>query len=137
MRATLSPAFTASKMRQMFELIAERAGEMAQYFQKQTQTDGFFDCNIKDAFGWKMNTLEDRDNEYYLASIELGLNSGWKVFKYIIISALPTLTKLLGIELFDRKICKYFETVVLDKYRCKRTRRHPSARYDKSFDTGA
>lgn len=49
MRATLSPAFTGSKMRQMFELVSESAENMATYLLKE--------ANAKRKIEWVMKEL--------------------------------------------------------------------------------
>lgn len=52
MRSTLSPAFTGSKMRQMFELVVESAESLASELMKQAQsmTGNPFVVEVKDIF---------------------------------------------------------------------------------------
>lgn len=80
MRSTLSPVFTGSKMRQMFQLMNEVAQETLEYVKKQpgVRTDAGIDMNVKDfitrftndiiastAFGLKVNSYTDENNEFY------------------------------------------------------------------------
>ncbi|KAJ6634903.1 putative cytochrome P450 9f2 [Pseudolycoriella hygida] len=75
MRATLSPAFTGSKMRQMFELVSECADDIVQYFSKKSKNNEDINVEMKDlftrytndviatcAFGLKINSFEDPEN---------------------------------------------------------------------------
>lgn len=48
MRATLSPAFTGNKMRQMFELIVEIADEMTKCMTKEIKKGGNVEWEVKD-----------------------------------------------------------------------------------------
>lgn len=49
MRSTLSPAFTGSKMRQMFELVVESAENLVTELMKQATADPFV-VEVKDIF---------------------------------------------------------------------------------------
>ena len=75
MRSTLSPVFTGSKMRQMFQLMNEVAQETLVHMKKK---DGL-DVDVKDfvtrftndiiastAFGLKVNSYQDEKNEFYM-----------------------------------------------------------------------
>ena len=50
MRATLSPAFTGSKMRQMFILVRQCASDMSNYFKKQGEAGKPLKYEMKDLF---------------------------------------------------------------------------------------
>ncbi|XP_055314969.1 LOW QUALITY PROTEIN: probable cytochrome P450 9f2 [Sitodiplosis mosellana] len=78
MRATLSPAFTGSKMRQMFELVTECTDEVVKHFLNKVQKGEKVNIEMKDfftrytndviatcAFGLKINSFEDPTNEFY------------------------------------------------------------------------
>lgn len=125
MRATLSPAFTGSKMRHMFELVAECAEDIAEYFKKQVKPEAPIDCDVKDAFvrctvniiascafGIRIDCLEDPNNEFYLASQQLGFTSGMSLIKYLFVAALPKFSKWMGIDLFDKRACDFFCSIV-------------------------
>uniref|UniRef100_A0A182US72 Uncharacterized protein n=1 Tax=Anopheles merus TaxID=30066 RepID=A0A182US72_ANOME len=81
MRATLSPAFTGSKMRQMFELIVECSSNMAQYYKEQIRSNGAGsrEHEMKDvftryandviatcAFGIKVDSLKNAENDFFV-----------------------------------------------------------------------
>lgn len=72
MRATLSPAFTGSKMRLMFELVADCADDVVKHFLKKIENGEKIEVEMKDfftrytndniascAFGLKINSFAD------------------------------------------------------------------------------
>lgn len=84
MRATLSPAFTGSKMRQMFELITECSEGIVKHFMKRAENGEKIDVEMKDlfsrytndviatcAFGIKINSFDDPKNSFYTNGKEL------------------------------------------------------------------
>lgn len=50
MRATLSPAFTGSKMRQMFELVAECTDDVVKHFLNKVKSGEKINIEMKDFF---------------------------------------------------------------------------------------
>lgn len=124
MRATLSPAFTGSKIRLMFDLVSECAFGMTKYLLKESENSACMKIEMKElfsrcstdviatcAFGLKVNSLENKNNEFLL--------SGKKVFKFsivnfILIRLLPKLMRLLKINFVDSSTSKYFRSLVLD-----------------------
>ena len=96
MRATLSPAFTGSKIRQMFELISDTSKEAIKFLEQQSnsQTDDGIILDIKEffkrytndviascAFGIKINSLAEKNNEFY-KMVKKSLHfTGWTVLK--------------------------------------------------------
>lgn len=57
MRATLSPAFTGSKMRQMFELIRECAVASTEFCIREIQQSGEHDIEIKEYYARYTNDV--------------------------------------------------------------------------------
>lgn len=55
--ATLSPAFTGAKMRQMFDLVAECSEQMAQTLSTMAIASGKVDCEMKDVFSKYTNDV--------------------------------------------------------------------------------
>lgn len=67
MRETLSPAFTGSKMRVMFDLITEYTDRMVQIVRTDLEMKDFFTRIANDtiatcAFGLKVESVQDRDD---------------------------------------------------------------------------
>lgn len=128
MRATLSPAFTGSKMRQMFELVVDCADDMAKYLREEAKQGKLIQWEMKDlfsryasdviascAFGLEVNSLKDPDNEFFVlgkgplrfSSLQFGLRS-------LIVRTLPKLASALNIELFPLYVRQFFNSMVID-----------------------
>lgn len=127
MRATLSPAFTGSKMRQMFDLVSECGAEMAQTFLKRAET-GSVDCEMKDvfskytndvisstAFGYKVNSFENENNEFYQSGKKfLQFGSPKQAFKLVMILLVPKIASFFKMSLVGSKVTTFFRSLVLD-----------------------
>ncbi|XP_019565200.3 cytochrome P450 9e2-like [Aedes albopictus] len=129
MRATLSPAFTGSKMRKMFQLVLECSDSVTQYYVNQSKktlevelTDLFTrfgsDVIATCAFGIKMDSLRDHDNDFY--------DNGKKMMRFERLSVLlrmfafkffPSLMGHLGIDIIDRDQVRYFSALITDAVR--------------------
>lgn len=128
MRATLSPAFTGSKMRRMFELVVECADDMTKYLVEDAkqgksirwEMKGLFSRYTSDiiascAFGLKVDSLKDRTNEFYTigsASTNFGtLKTGLRL---LLIRTVPKLMRAIDFEFFPFRTKQFFKSMVLD-----------------------
>lgn len=128
MRATLSPAFTGAKMRHMFELVVECADDMTKYLNEEAKQGKTIRWEMKElfsrytsdiiascAFGLKVDSLQDRTNEFYtigkssvnFASIKSGL-------RLLLIRAMPKLMRTINFEFFPASTKQFFKSMVLD-----------------------
>lgn len=130
MRATLSPAFTGSKMRLMFELVTETASDMADYFRSQTTAaDGQpIDTEIKElfskyandviastAFGIKVNSFKDKNNEFYTTGKMIqNFTSLKQILKIILLLVWPKVYRFFRLQFIDRKAAAFFKSMILD-----------------------
>lgn len=136
MRATLSPAFTGSKMRQMFELVVENSSDMIDHFkQKAKSTKNGVDVEMKDlfsrytndviasaAFGCKVNSFRDEENEFYLNGKKiLNFNSPKAALKLICLRVLPGLMKMMDINLTDSALTRFFRKMVMNNISTRET----------------
>lgn len=133
MRATLSPAFTGSKMRQMFELVAECVDEVVNHFLKRIENGEKVSVEMKDffsrytndviascAFGLKINSFVDKDNDFFINGKSLMNFTGTKnILKMIFMGRLPAVARALGISLVDKAVGRSFHKTIMDtmKYR--------------------
>lgn len=97
MRATLSPAFTSSKLKTIYPLMIDCAAQFVKYFEKQKEnvtsvepTEVFAkftnDIIATSAFGITINSLEDPTNEFFLMGREAtNFTSTLKNFKMMIL----------------------------------------------------
>lgn len=128
MRATLSPAFTGSKMRQMFDQIVECSAEMVQHFRDgpaeveqggREMKDVFtrYTTNViaSCAFGLKVNSFRDPDNVFYTNGQRMIDFARFKVLvKVLAYRVFPWAMEKLEIDLFDRELNLFFAELVLE-----------------------
>lgn len=129
MRATLSPAFTGSKMRQMFGLMVDGCETMMQYFESQTSAKrSVIEIEVKDvlsrlgidiiatcAFGLKVNSLKDPNNEFYRQGRRIVKFSGFGfILKISAMRFFPKLTTMLGIDVVAKEQADYFTKLIRD-----------------------
>ncbi|XP_017770172.1 PREDICTED: cytochrome P450 9e2-like [Nicrophorus vespilloides] len=125
MRATLSPAFTSSKMRAMFTLIKDCANNFVD-FHLEASKNGEVTVEMKDiftrysndviatcAFGVTCDSLKEPMNEFYLMGREAtdfsSLTMNLKLFLFIL---LPKIAKLLNVALFNEHVSRFFKNLV-------------------------
>lgn len=137
MRAFLSPAFTGSKMRRMFELVRECAIESKEYLLKMhlNQIDSEHTMEMEDlysritcdviascAFGLKINSLIDRNNEFYETGCKLQDLSSFKSFaKLLGFRMFPWFMAKFRIQFVDKAIRDVFSKLVLQNIESRRT----------------
>ncbi|XP_053678216.1 probable cytochrome P450 9f2 [Anopheles nili] len=134
MRATLSPAFTGSKMRQMFELVSESGQGMVKHLLKEALSDGSKqEYEMKDlftrfgndviasiAFGIQVNSFAERENDFYMRGKKLlNFTSFWASIRFMLFITMPKLMLKLNIELMDREMCEHFHAMIIDNMRVR------------------
>uniref|UniRef100_A0A1L8E4C9 Putative cytochrome n=1 Tax=Nyssomyia neivai TaxID=330878 RepID=A0A1L8E4C9_9DIPT len=125
MRSTLSPAFTGSKMRTMFQLVSECCNDTVNYLEKEVKDGKPLLTELKDiftrftndviatsAFGLKVDSLKDKDNEFYNYGKSATDFSGIKGLKFFLIIQAPKLAKLFNITLFTKEFSAFFRNLV-------------------------
>ncbi|XP_037954922.1 cytochrome P450 9b2-like isoform X1 [Teleopsis dalmanni] len=132
MRNTLTPVFTASKMRAMFTLMNDCFAESIKYLHKRLDGGNSVDINMKEcfsrlsndliattAFGLKVNSFIDENNEFYTIGSSITKTKGLQALKFMLYSLSPKLFDLLGLKPFDKKRADYFVNLVSNamKYR--------------------
>lgn len=129
MRSTLSPAFTGSKMRQMFQLVVDCSEQATSILLSEAKASTKpFVPEMKDlftrftndviataAFGIKVNSLEDRKNEFYMMGRATTDFTGFGImFRMVLMSFLPKLSKLLGVRMFEQAQADFYHSLVHD-----------------------
>ncbi|KAJ6647419.1 putative cytochrome P450 9f2, partial [Pseudolycoriella hygida] len=128
MRATLSPAFTGSKMRYMFELVVECANNVSNFFVGESKgiqpirwemndliTRYTSDVIASCAFGLKVNSLKDRTNEFYvMGQSSIDFNSGITGLRVLLIRSFTKLMRVIGFELFPANVRKFFKSITMN-----------------------
>ncbi|CAG9762960.1 unnamed protein product [Ceutorhynchus assimilis] len=126
MRATLSGTFTSSKMKHMFGNINEAAQNFVEHFVKKNQQ--MFEIEMKDtftrytndviattAFGLKVDSLENPENDFYMMGKRVTNFSNFKTqLKFILFFLTPRLFKYLDLSIFPRQVTIFFQTIIHD-----------------------
>ncbi|XP_055696952.1 probable cytochrome P450 9f2 [Phlebotomus papatasi] len=133
MRATLSPAFTGSKMRLMCDLIVEIGVQMAEFLQKEAKEKGPQTYEMKQlfsrvsndviatcAFGINVDSLKHKSNDFYLtAKILSDFDSVGKMLRMTFYRFFPKFSNVIGLKFNPDKESNFFRSLVTDamKYR--------------------
>lgn len=128
MRGYLSPMFTTKKMRLMFELVVDCANTMEAHFNKQVKQNLPVRYEMKDlfarytsdviascAFGLKVDSLQDRTNEFFTAGRTCA-NFESPVFclRMLLVRAFPNLMQRINFEIFPTNVNRFFKSMVLN-----------------------
>ncbi|XP_063703756.1 probable cytochrome P450 9f2 [Culicoides brevitarsis] len=128
MRSTLSPAFTGSKMRMMFDLIRECADDFVTYCKENLDENDLIEINVKDifskvttniisstAFGLKVDSVRDTENPvYYHALRSFDLRSQAAILRTTVIAGFPRIAKWLKMSFVPKDSQEFFKKVVKD-----------------------
>lgn len=128
MRSILSPLFTGSKMRLMLSLLNDTIGTFISGVREEVTAAGpdqgveynlmdVFTCSTNDAiascaFGMKMNSFKDKNNEFYQAgkTISYALQNVVLLFQ----TNFPTICKWLKVKSISDEISQYLRGIVHD-----------------------
>uniref|UniRef100_A0A1Y1KP85 Cytochrome P450 n=1 Tax=Photinus pyralis TaxID=7054 RepID=A0A1Y1KP85_PHOPY len=124
MRATLSPSFTSSKMKAMFNLISNYSKAFVEYCEEHP--DQAHSMEMKDvftrftndiiatcAFGINCDSMRNPQNEFYLMGKDITNFTGfWVNFRMIFTFLFPRLAKRLQITFFSKRATHFFATLI-------------------------
>lgn len=130
----VSPAFTGSKMRQMFDLVADSTDHIVEHLLQRVGKGEKIDLEMKDffsrtlldsiascAFGLKVDSFAQPENEFFLNSkIAVNLSTAKQFFKIVLMSTLPSIASAFGVSLMDKKVEKSFQNTVLDTMKVRK-----------------
>lgn len=122
-RAMLSPSFTASKLKGMFNLINKCALDFKEYLRKENNesvpidTKDLFTRYTNDviataAFGISMNSLRERDNEFYQLARKCTTFDASANLKLFTIQLLPWVARIFRLRVVHKKISDYFINLI-------------------------
>ncbi|XP_053690938.1 probable cytochrome P450 9f2 [Sabethes cyaneus] len=126
MRSALSPAFTGSKMRQMFQLMEESIQTMMRHLEADLKQKGSMEVEVKDvlsrlamdviascAFGLKVNCFEDRENEFLRHAKKMVHFGRPLVFlKIMAFRLFPVLSSRFSLDMIDKEQAVYFSDII-------------------------
>ncbi|XP_058837439.1 cytochrome P450 9e2-like [Topomyia yanbarensis] len=136
MRATLSPAFTGSKLRLMFDLIVECSENAVRYYKDEARTKGPQEYEMKNifsrftndvvatsAFGLQVDSLKNPTNEFYVTGKKMMNFSRFSVLLRILgYRFIPDILGRLGIDIIDAKHNSYFRSLILTAIKERETK---------------
>nr|AAP80766.1 cytochrome P450 [Spodoptera litura] len=129
MRSTLSPAFTSSKMRLMVPFMVEVGDQMMRSLHRtiKESKNGSVDVDCKDltaryandviascAFGLKVDSHNDKNNNFYELGKETSTFNFRQVIKAFLFANLPEVAKLLKLDFLSESSKNAFKRLVLD-----------------------
>ncbi|XP_058837438.1 cytochrome P450 9e2-like [Topomyia yanbarensis] len=135
MRTTLSPAFTGSKMRLMFELVLECCENMTRHYRKQlTDSGGFEVYDMKDifsrfsndvigtcAFGISVDSMKEPNNDFYTNAKKLTQFQRLSVLlRMLFIMLFPKISDALGVEVVDREQLDYVTELIVNAVKSRK-----------------
>ncbi|KAI4464078.1 cytochrome p450 [Holotrichia oblita] len=131
MRSTLSPSFTSSKMKVIFSLMTECADNYVDYFLKQkkpieielkdTTTRYTNDVIATAAFGIKCDSINERDNEFYLMGKKTTTFTFLSNIKFLLYSIAPEFCKAIKLQLFPGDVYHFFNKLIKDTIQARET----------------
>lgn len=123
MRATLSPAFTGSKMRGIYELMSDCAKNVTEYLRakneetlhielKELFTKYANDVIASSSFGIKCDSLQNEDNEFYRMGKKVTTVQVTAVIKLLLYILFPKIMKIFKIPIFSKELSGFFHRIV-------------------------
>ncbi|XP_033323897.2 cytochrome P450 9e2 [Megalopta genalis] len=124
-RGLMSPTFTSSRMKTMFRLMSDCAVNVAHYLTalpdeerlieaKDVFTRFANDVFASCAFGISIDSMVDRDNQFYLLGKEALNLHGGNFIKLFTMFFFPKLAKMLGLKVIRQEVADFFEATVAD-----------------------
>ncbi|KAL5276545.1 hypothetical protein ACFFRR_002018 [Megaselia abdita] len=126
MRSTLSPAYTGSKLRSMFDFIKEVAQGGNDYLHKEIAGKSGMEIEMKDffkrmttdiiastAFGIKTDSLNEKNNQFWEMGKMVTTFDFLASLKIFFVTNFKSLSKYSNIEIFSSKAESYYRDLVL------------------------
>lgn len=131
MRSTLSPAFTGTKIRLMFDLIQEISQQSISFLKNsialpmELDMKDFFtrftnDAIASSAFGMKADSLKDRENTFFKMGKSITNPSILLILKFFILFNFKQIFKFLKLSLFKKEYDEYFIRIVSDSMKFRK-----------------
>ncbi|GBP26428.1 Cytochrome P450 9e2 [Eumeta japonica] len=129
MRSTLSPAFTGSKLRGMVPLIQDCSKNLVTYLDAEIKKhDGdYLDVDTKDlftryandviascAFGLRVDSIAEKDNEFYRMGHKFTNFTYIQILKMFTILVFPFVNQIIDMEIFPKDVIGFLRKLVLD-----------------------
>nr|QTM97433.1 Cytochrome P450 [Sitophilus oryzae] len=130
MRATLTTSFTSSRIKTMFELISEAAENYIKYFlnknskvveieAKETFSRYTIDVIATTSFGVKVDSLGDKNNEFFRMGKEISEIKFTALIKILIMQLSLKLYRFLNLAMFRKEVNQFFTSLIEDTIRTR------------------
>ncbi|KAI5652185.1 cytochrome p450 domain-containing protein [Phthorimaea operculella] len=128
MRTIMSPTFTGSKIRMMIPFMKEVADQMLVNLKKKINSSesGQIEVDVKDlmaryacdviascAFGLKVDSLTDRDNEFFIKGIKASDFKFREILIFMMSAHLNWVVRLFNLKLYDESLENFYRSIVL------------------------
>ncbi|CAK9813265.1 Cytochrome P450 9e2 [Anthophora plagiata] len=132
MRNTLSPSFTASKMRFLYDLIAQCSHDFVSYMHdnpelcsmidlKDTFTRYANDVIATSAFGISVNSMRNPENEFYKRGVDVSTFTGLlRGMKFILLRLYPRFMRIMGFSFLSRDTSKFFWKLITETVKARK-----------------
>ncbi|CAH0750665.1 unnamed protein product [Diatraea saccharalis] len=128
MRSMLSPMFTSSKIRVMVPFMMEVGNQMIESLKKKIKesNENFIDVDSKDltsrytndviascAFGLKVNSMVDEDNEFFKMGKIVTNFTPWMLLKVFFYLNMPVIMRILKIKFLPEAASNFFRGIIM------------------------
>lgn len=129
MRTTLSPIFTSSKMKMMFELLSLHANDFVDFYEDRAKKGERLIVEVLDVFarftadgistsalGFQADCVRNKESDIFkIVKKMLHEFAGpYGSFKMLLSFALPKIYSILGLQIMSKEIHDFFRRVVID-----------------------
>lgn len=121
----MTPAFSSGKLKRMFYLLAECSEEFEKLIDASSKIDRPSAIEVRElaakftidvigscAFGIQINALTDEESDFHRAAKKLSKPSYKATLWRMLRTAVPKLYKLLGVQVIDPGVTRFFKNVV-------------------------
>ncbi|XP_076750018.1 cytochrome P450 9e2 [Xylocopa sonorina] len=135
MRNILSPSFTTSKIKFMFNLVSNCSRDFVNYLHdhpdccSMVEAKNIFTRYTNDviatvALGISVNSMKDPDNELYKKGLDVSRFSGvFRLIKFMLFRLNPHLTRMVGFTFLSQATSKFFWDLITETVRTRRKQR--------------
>ncbi|KAK4874004.1 hypothetical protein RN001_013364 [Aquatica leii] len=110
MRATLSPSFTSN----FTNYFKRQTGDTLELEMKDVFTRFTNDAIATTAFGIKCNSLQNRNDEFYLMAKDATNITGLKFFKFLLYNLFPGVSRFLKLRVTPVSVNNFFQQIIKD-----------------------
>nr|CAD7457133.1 unnamed protein product [Timema tahoe] len=126
MRHILSPAYTSSKLKSMFSLLAECETQMMDHLKVSARSDGRVRVEVRDlvsrftndtlastSFGFQMNSFKKTNERYFESSRDLTRFHGTRNLIFLAFMFVPRFAKFLRLRIIPSEIIGFLRSLIV------------------------